>query len=209
MRGCVVQLQCKESCGWFPGGSAEARGPGSRPSCASSHLEQGCEAGLVAELRVQVVVFLQGLLLVALEALLEDVDAEHGLLAGTLVLLLLRARELVAVALEVGLPLRERRGFLVVPGLDRVRPLDEAVLQGLQAALADGLGLGIAHDAATLGQEGAQVVMLDSLLLLLLLVVLLLGVAHHVVVRHQQEDVLLLALPRPHDLLDLPLHVPD
>ena len=76
-----------------------------------------------------------------LEPLLEDVDAEEGLLDGPLVLLLLGPRHLVAVALEGGLPLGEGRRLLVVAGLDDVGALDEAVRERLQAALPDLDGL--------------------------------------------------------------------
>jgi hypothetical protein len=55
---------------------------------------------------------------VALEALLEDVYTEHALIARLVVVLLLGAAHLVAVALEVRLPLGQRRRLLVVPRPD-------------------------------------------------------------------------------------------
>ena len=58
----------------------------------------------MSDLVVQLKVLLQGLLLVSLEPLVQDVDAEQALLAGVLILLLLFASHLVPVALEGGLP---------------------------------------------------------------------------------------------------------
>lgn len=113
------------------------RGTTGGGACSHFARREDGQPGVAAQLRIQLVVLLEGLLLVALEALLQDVDAEHALLALPLVLLLVLPAHLLPVALEVGLPLGQRGRLLLVARLDNVRAFDEAVLQSLQAPLAD------------------------------------------------------------------------
>eukprot|EP00976_Prorocentrum_cordatum_P087989 1187129-Prorocentrum_minimum.AAC.2 len=140
------------------------------------------EARVRAQLGVQVVVLLQRLLLVALEALLQDVDAEGGLLAASLVLLLLLPRVRVAIADVHRLLLRQRRRLLVVPRLDDVRAFDQTVLERLQARLAHLERVLHGHRPPAVRarlKEGGHVVALGRLLLARALVVALLHLHTH------------------------------
>lgn len=82
-------------------------------------VHQQAQPRVCAQLLVQVVVLLQRLLLVPLQALVQDGDAELEVLERALVLLLLRGGELLLVARVAGLFLGQRSGLLVQAGLRR------------------------------------------------------------------------------------------
>lgn len=72
---------------------------------------QNAETLIMSELAIKLVVFLEGVLLVLAQALLQDVDPEHALLACMLILLFLLPSHLVAVPLERGLQISCKKKF--------------------------------------------------------------------------------------------------